>query len=60
MEVPPSVDPATAAKVAILLIITLMYVVSPLDLIPGMPIDDIALTVLNSALSVKAIKKHNN
>ncbi len=38
-------------KRVLLIVFTIIYVVSPIDLMPGVPIDDMALIVLNVYLN---------
>jgi hypothetical protein len=35
----------------------IVYVVSPLDLLPGLPIDDIAVAITTTITSIREIKK---
>ena len=35
----------------------IVYVVSPLDLLPGLPIDDIAVAITTTVTSIREIKK---
>ena len=41
----------------IIMVFGIVYVVSPLDLIPGLPIDDIVVAITTTAKSISEIKK---
>jgi uncharacterized membrane protein YkvA (DUF1232 family) len=40
-------DPQVIAKLIVLAIVSLLYVLSPIDLMPGIPWDDVAAVLLN-------------
>ena len=41
----------------IIMVFGIAYVVSPLDLIPGLPIDDLVVAITTTAKSISEIKK---
>ena len=43
--------------VLVLITFGIVYIVSPLDLLPGLPFDDIVVAIITTAKSVKEIKQ---